>query len=590
MGLQRWKPDCLSLTAKKIMKKTRIAQILLCFGAAAALHAAPILLLSQTALGPFPIPQGQNGTTQIVSATNIGSGSLNLSVTSSDTWLVATLGKPGVCGDVGSCIPVQMALQTAGLANGTYTGFVTLTDPNSVDTPQTISVTVAIGGNVPSQLTFYAAPNGNSSSTFYASKNSTASATTQTGGGWLSVSGSGVGSFDYSRTFTVTANATGLAAGSYNGSIAVTDATLGNKSVPTVLNVTTEPIAQPLFPNIQLTIAQGAANQNYPLPTTGQFYPLVTNAGQGTLTVSAVAVATPSGETWLTDATDANNNVQLTANATGLSPGTYQGTVTITSNAANSPTVVPVTLTVLATGPPVANVGVANGFTNSPGDGLAAGDFVALYGTQFTAGASAQGTLPLGNTLSGTQVLINGTAVPIQYVSAGQINLQIPYNVQTGAGTLQVVNGTQQGNIVSVNITPAAPALLPFGGGYVVAQTATGGFEGYPPAYPAAKAGDTLVLYAVGLGATSPPVTAGTASPTSPLADVAAKTQVCFGSTNPLAGGAKCIAPEFAGLTPGYFALYQINFVVPSSMHGNAVPIFLMVGQSNSNVLTIAIQ
>ncbi len=118
----------------------------------------------------------------------------------------------------------------------------------------------------------------------------------------------------------MTANATGLAAGAYNGSIAVTDATLGNKSVPTVLNVTTQPIAQPLFPNIQLTIAQGAANQNYPLPT-GQFYPLVTNAGQGTLTVSAVAVATSSGGNWLTDATDSNNNVQLTANATGLNPG-----------------------------------------------------------------------------------------------------------------------------------------------------------------------------------------------------------------------------------------------------------------------------
>lgn len=572
------------------MKNNRIAQILLCFGAAAALQAAPILQLSQTAFGPFPIPQGQNGATQTVSATNIGSGSLNLTLSSSATWLVATLGKPNTCGSSSSCFPVQMALQTSGLAAGTYTGFVTVSDPNAVDTPQTISVTVAIGGNVPSQLTFYTPPNGSSTSTFYASTNSTASATTQSGGGWLSVSGSGVGSFDYSRTFTVTANATGLAAGDYDGSIAVTDATLGNKSVATVLHVTTSPIAEPIFPNIQLTIAQGAANQNYPLPTAGQFYPLVTNAGQGTLTVSGVTVATSSGGSWLTDQTDANNFVQLTANATGLNPGVYQGTVTLTSNAANSPTVVPVQLTVLAAGSPVANVGVANGFTNSPGDGLAAGDFVALYGTQFTAGASQQGTLPLGTSLGGTQVLINGTAVPIQYVSAGQINIQIPYNVQTGAGTLQVVNGTQQGNIVSVNISAVAPVLLPFGGGYVVAQTASGGFEGYPPAYPAAKAGDTLVLYAVGLGATSPPVTAGAAAPSSTLAIVAAKTQVCFGSTNPFAGGATCITPEFAGLTPGFFGLYQINFVVPSSLHGNAVPIFLMVGQSESNVLSIAIQ
>src|SRR5208283_2699105 len=113
------------------MKKNRITKMLLCFGAAAALHAAPILQLSQTAFGPFPIPQGTNGTTQTVNATNIGSGSLSLTVTSSDTWLVATLGKATTCATASSCIPVQMALQTAGLASGTYTGFVTVTDPNA---------------------------------------------------------------------------------------------------------------------------------------------------------------------------------------------------------------------------------------------------------------------------------------------------------------------------------------------------------------------------------------------------------------------------------------------------------------------------
>jgi uncharacterized protein (TIGR03437 family) len=572
------------------MTKNRIKFLLVSFGAAAALHAAPILRLSQTAFGPFPIPQGSNGQTQTVSATNIGTGSLNLQAASSDSWLVATLGKAGVCGSASSCIPVQIALQTAGLAKGTYTGIVTLTDPNAVDSPQNITVTIAVGGNIPDQLTFYAAPNGTVTSTFFASKNSTASAATQTGGGWLSVAGSGVGSFDYSRTFTVKANSTALPAGDYNGTIAVTDSTLGNKNVASVLHVTASPIAQPLFPAIQLQIASGAAKQNYPLPTAGQFYPLVTNAGQGTLTVSGVTSTTSSGGNWLTLQTDANNFAQLTADATGLSPGKYQGTVTVASNAANSPTVIPVQLTVLAAGPPAANVGVANGFTNSPDDGIALGDFVALFGTQFTTGDAQTGTLPLTTTLGSTQVLLNGTAVPVQYVSASQINLQIPYNAQVGDGTLTVVRNGQQGNTLSVHISGAAPVLLPFGGGYVVAQTPTGGFEGFPPSYPAAHAGDTLVLYAVGLGPTSPAVTAGTASPSDHLAVVTPTPKLCFGSTNPLAGGATCITPDFVGLTPTYFALYQINFRVPDSVHGNAVPIFLTVGGTNSNVLAIAIQ
>jgi uncharacterized protein (TIGR03437 family) len=79
-----------------------------------------------------------------------------------------------------------------------------------------------------------------------------------------------------------------------------------------------------------------------------------------------------------------------------------------------------------------------------------------------------------------------------------------------------------------------------------------------------AKAGEELVAYAVGLGQTSPPLVTGK------LVTAAAPTQTTFGldfnyrpnamPTKPLASA---LAPVYAGATPGYVGLYQVNFVVP---------------------------
>lgn len=566
--------------------KNKLLVVVFSLGAAAALNAAPKLRLTLSALGPVLVAQGSNGPTQSTSAYNIGDGSLSLKASASDTWLVPSLGTPAPCQGGSGCIPVQIALQTAGLAKGTYTGFVTLSDPNAVDAPQTISVTVAVGGNVPDQLTFYLPPNGTASSTFSTTRSAGVKTSTQSGGSWLSVAANGFGSFLFAIPYNVTVNAAGLNAGDYNGNLAVTGSSIAaeNKSVPVTLHVTAQPIAQPTSTNVQFQIAQGAAKQN--------FFVVLNNTGQGMLTVSGATVATTSGGSWLTAAT-AGNVVTLTADPAGLAPGTYQGTLTITSNAANGTTVVPVRLNVVAAGPPTISYGgVVNVFTNSVDDGISPGDVLAIYGNQFTSTApQVAAALPLATNLNGVQVLLNGQPIPVQYVSASQINIQIPYDAPLGDATVNVVANGQKSNTVSIRITATAPTLLPYGGGpYVIAQTATGGFEGYSPAVPA-HAGDTLVLYAVGLGATSPTVTAGTASPSSPLANVTPTPMVCFGAPNPINPTALCTAPQFAGLTPTYFGLYQVNFVVPDfAPKGDAISIFIQVGQGISNVLSIAIQ
>ena len=566
---------------------------------AALLNAAPKLRLNQTAVGPIIIAQGSNGPTflpsQRVYAYNGGDGSLNLTATSSDTWLAPTLGTATTCQFGAGCIEIRIGLPTSGLAKGSYSGFITVSDPNAQDAPQTISVVVKIGGDVPDQISIYAPPGGgNSAPAFYTGNNSISRVSTQSGGNWLSVASANLGSFQFSTPYTVFASAGDLAVGDYSGSVSIQTSPFqpDNKSIAVTMHVTTQPIAQPFFPGtISFSIAQGAVKQYFPVQTAGVFYPLVTNGGQGNLTYTGTPTATATGGNWLTIAVSPADKslFQITAYATGLSPGTYQGTVSIPTNAVNSPTILPVQLSVLAAGPPYAKINISNGFTSSPDDGLAQGDFVALFGTQFTNGDPQTGTLPLGTNLGGTQVLINGKPVPIQYVSATQINIQIPYDAAIGDGTLAVVRNGTQGDVVSIRISAVAPAVLAFGGGYVVAQTATGGFEGYAPSVPA-HAGDILVLYAVGLGGTNPAVTAGTAAPASPLA-VVPNVNVCMGSPTPVNPNVLCIDPQFAGLTPGFFGLYQINWQVPQNTpKGDAVEFYVTVGSTRSNVLSIAIK
>ena len=132
-----------------------------------------MLRLSTTTAGPVSIVIGANGPAQTVQATNIGDGALAPTVAASVPWLTPTLGAPAPCAAFPTpCIPVQIELQTSALAKGIYTGIVTVSDPNALDAPQDITVTVQIGGAVPDTVELYVAPNGSTAETTF-STNST---------------------------------------------------------------------------------------------------------------------------------------------------------------------------------------------------------------------------------------------------------------------------------------------------------------------------------------------------------------------------------------------------------------------------------
>jgi uncharacterized protein (TIGR03437 family) len=533
-------------------------------------QAAPQLRLSSSTVGPVSIAAAANGATQTVEAYNTGSGSLSLTVASSVPWIAPSVGSARACTvtrAASSCIPINLALNTSSLPAGMATGTVTVSDPNAVDAPQTITVTVAMGGSVPPSLTLYVPPNG--TATYPIPTNSATYANSSAS--WLSLSLNGFGSFTFVYPYIIQVGASpDQPAGTYTGTLALNRSNFAadNKTVNVTMIVTTQPIAQVTSSAVSLRIAPGAPPQLLGLG--------LTNVGQGTLTAGTPVITTSScGNSWLT-----NGAGGLTVDPTGLSPGTCSASVALPSNAINGTQTVPVTLTVVPKGAPqISFQGVLDNATFTPGDNVDPGDILAVKGDQLSFAAPViNSTSPVPTQLSDTSVLVNGTAVPLYYTSYGQINFQMPVNVPAGQALVQVkrTDGTVS-NTVSVNVVPRAPRILQlFGGpwGAIVnadscagaSPCVLGGSLPFPtsfaqPGYPAypAKAGDTLVIYAIGLGPTSPSVGTGQVAPSSPLAQLTAVPTVTFGDEIfPIVA-----TPSFYGLAPGYAGLYQVNVQIP---------------------------
>jgi uncharacterized protein (TIGR03437 family) len=545
------------------------------------LSAAPVLRLASAVVGPVYIASGQNGPAQTVAVTNMGDGALSLSASANTPWLAVSIASNAV----------QIALATSSLASGQYTGVVTVQAPGATDAPQNISVTVQIGSPVPASLDLYVAAGGSASTMFSTATTLFGTVKNPTNGPVLSFIPYAAKFFTPPLSFTVTATAAaGTPDGDYSGSITTSgsSSSADNKTISVTIHVTSQPIVTWSPVSLTFRLAQGA-----PPVTQGVAF---SNTGRGSLLLGilvGVGPTAPPGPAWLAE-TVQGNDVLFTANPGSMTPGVYHASVTVTSDAGNGPSVIPVELDVLTPGPPVAYYqGVLDNALFAVGDPLAPGGIVAVFGEQLSDTITQAQSLPLGNSLGGATVLVNGVIAPIYYASPGQLNFQIPYETSRGPAVVEVQRDNQTGNSVSITVLPAVPRLLPLGfGGYGIAvlnDNVTFAIPTTPgiPSRPAQAGVDTVVFYALGLGQTSPTAQDGQPSPAGqvPPAHFVIGQSV-FGTTGLI------VTPAYTGLTPGGVGLYQINVSLPAnSPKSNAVPVYLdMGGGVLSNRVNIAIQ
>ena len=205
--------------------------------------------------------------------------------------------------------------------------------------------------------------------------------------------------------------------------------------------------------------------------------------------------------------------------------------------------------------------------------------------------AAADIAPPLPFSLAGTTITIGGNPVPLFFVSPGQINFQVPFLGLTR--TTQVPLTITQGALsttISVAVSSVAPALFTTnqaGTGQasaLIAGTASiaapaGMFPGSRPA----RKGESVSLFATGLGDVRNRPDLGSPSPGNPLATTLLNASVNIGDVP-----ARVL---FSGLAPGFVGLYQVNVDVPATApSGPSVPVSLTIGGATANPATIAIE
>lgn len=230
----------------------------------------------------------------------------------------------------------------------------------------------------------------------------------------------------------------------------------------------------------------------------------------------------------------------------------------------------------------VANVNAANYFHRSA-PGMLSSLFATgpnQFGTRAGTGATfVNGKLP--TSLNDVQVLVNGTAAPLLYVSPSQINFQIPNATPTGQQDIQAIQvSTNQvladGEFFVEQSSPGLFTLNSSGTGQVAAINADDNKpnSGADPV----KAGHYISIFGTGIGAlpNAPPdgVPAPGAVP-SPLT-----TQVYAGGSDVIPQG----DVQYSGLAPGFVGLWQINFKVPSNAAPGPLPVIVIINGNNSRL------
>jgi uncharacterized protein (TIGR03437 family) len=228
--------------------------------------------------------------------------------------------------------------------------------------------------------------------------------------------------------------------------------------------------------------------------------------------------------------------------------------------------------------------GVVHAASFAPNGALAPGSIISVFGANLASSPAWASSLPLPKTLAGASLQVGGYEVPLFYTSGGQINAQLPFELAPNSRPQLIVKGA---SFVTVPETITVAAARP--GVFTTTQDGKG--QGVitdvnnrlVDASNPTKTGDVVVVYCTGLGATNPAVRSGEAAPASPLARVVTPVSVTI-------GGQPAVV-QYAGLTPGYVGLYQVNVQIPSGVTpGSSVPLVISQDGVPSNTVTLAVR
>ena len=253
--------------------------------------------------------------------------------------------------------------------------------------------------------------------------------------------------------------------------------------------------------------------------------------------------------------------------------------------------------------PAVGAGGVVNSGSYSS-QGVAPGSIVSIFGTNLATTIPQPDTIPLSTGWSDvTSVTFGNVDAGLYYVSAGQINAQLPFNVlpsgQT-SGTVPIVVTRSSGASApqSVTIVQAAPGIFTAnatGLGQAIATdnddnaiaAPAGSISGLTTHPISISSGHALIVWCTGLGAVTPSIGNYMAASDGTFRNTVLQPTVLIGGV--------AATPIYSVLSPQFGSEYQIG-VVPAAgtPTGDAVSLQIQivingVTVTTSNQVTIAV-
>ena len=342
-----------------------------------------------------------------------------------------------------------------------------------------------------------------------------------------------------------------------------------------ITNDTSNPVSQILVSFLTGTTAWQsvgqAAEANSLLSTAAGVELQLRDQNDNALSISGATVPNGSGGT-----TALKINSNATAYAEALPANSklnFQVTPATSGSVQSAIETLPATTaiaTVVKPGPVISPKGVipAAGPAPFPYD-VAPGAYVSIYGTNL-ASSTMVAAQPYPTQLADVQVLVNGTAQPVVFISSGQINF-VYANVTPGLTQLTVKNANGQ-NTVNVRVAPAVPSifLLDANSTAAAVNALTAVVVGANTPF---HANDIMALFLTGLGATTQ------------------QNGLAYAQIQPtvMVGGQNC-SVGYAGRAPSFAGLDQINCTIPAGVTGATVPVIVNSGGRSSSTAFIAVQ
>jgi hypothetical protein len=216
-----------------------------------------------------------------------------------------------------------------------------------------------------------------------------------------------------------------------------------------------------------ITIAGQSHTVNQASGCTYGIAPSAAPAPAAGTTSGSIAVATSSGCPWT--AASAVPWITITSGASGAGSGAVSYTVAANTGAARTATITIAgqthTVSQAAGGsglPAISTGGVVSAADYTPN--LAAGGIFSVFGTNLASGARSAASIPLPLALDGVSVeVVDGARVlnaPLFFISAGQINAQLPFDITSSSVQVRVRTSQGLSNAHTVNILPRAPRLF----------------------------------------------------------------------------------------------------------------------------------